>query len=36
MIVSFLLLLHATMTNPPPSRKDAEDIALFIIEMKSS
>jgi mono/diheme cytochrome c family protein len=34
MIASFLLLPHATMPNPPLSRKDAEDIALFIIEMK--
>jgi mono/diheme cytochrome c family protein len=36
MIASFLLLPHATMPNLPLSRKDAEDIALFIIEMKSS
>jgi mono/diheme cytochrome c family protein len=34
MIASFLLLPHATMPNPPLSRKDAQDIALFIIEMK--
>ena len=34
MIASFLLLPHATMPNPPLSRKDARDIALFIIEMK--
>ena len=34
MIASFLLLPHATMPNPPLSPKDAEDIALFIIEMK--
>ncbi len=34
MIASFLLLPHATMPNLPLSRKDAEDIALFIIEMK--
>lgn len=33
-IASFLLLPHATMPNLPLSRKDAEDIALFIIEMK--
>ena len=33
-IASFLLLPHATMPNPPLSRKDAQDIALFIIEMK--
>jgi CBS domain-containing protein len=36
MIVSFLLLPHATMPNLPLSRKDAEDVALFVIEMKSS
>lgn len=34
LIASFLLLPHATMPNPPLSRKDAQDIALFIIEMK--
>lgn len=34
MIASFLLLPHATMPNPPLSRKDAQDIALFIMEMK--
>ena len=34
MIASFLLLPHATMPNPPLSPKDAQDIALFIIEMK--
>jgi mono/diheme cytochrome c family protein len=34
MIASFLLLPHATMPNPPLSRKDTQDIALFIIEMK--
>jgi mono/diheme cytochrome c family protein len=34
MIASFLLLPHATMPNPPLSRKDAQDIAQFIIEMK--
>ena len=33
-IASFLLLPHATMPNPPLSRGDAEDIALFIVEMK--
>lgn len=33
-IASFLLLPHATMPNLPLSRKDAEDIALFIIQMK--
>jgi mono/diheme cytochrome c family protein len=33
-IASFLLLPHATMPNPPLSREDAKDIALFIIEMK--
>ena len=35
MIASFLLLPHATMPNLPLNRKDAEDIALFIIEMKN-
>lgn len=34
MIASFLLLPHATMPNPLLSRQDAQDIALFIIEMK--
>jgi mono/diheme cytochrome c family protein len=34
MIASFLLLPHATMPNVPLSRKDAQDIAAFIIEMK--
>ena len=34
LIASFLLLPHATMPKLPLSRKDAEDIALFIIEMK--
>lgn len=34
LIASFLLLPHATMPNPPLSRKDAHDIAQFIIEMK--
>jgi hypothetical protein len=34
MIASFLLLPHATMPNLPLSRKDARDIAAFIIEMK--
>ena len=34
MIASFLLLPHATMPNPPLSRRHAEDIALFIMEMK--
>jgi mono/diheme cytochrome c family protein len=34
MIASFLLLPHATMPNIPLSRKDAQDIAAFIIEMK--
>jgi len=31
MVVSFLLLPHAAMPNPPLSRKDAEDIATFIL-----
>jgi mono/diheme cytochrome c family protein len=34
MIASFLLLPHATMPNLPLGRRDAEDIALFIMEMK--
>jgi mono/diheme cytochrome c family protein len=34
MIASFLLLPHATMPNPPLTRKDTQDIALFIMEMK--
>jgi mono/diheme cytochrome c family protein len=34
MIASFLLLPHATMPNLPLSRKDAQDIAAFIIGMK--
>ncbi len=34
MISSFLLLPHATMPNLPLSRKDAQDIAAFILEPK--
>jgi mono/diheme cytochrome c family protein len=34
MITSFLRLPHATMPNVPISRKDALDIAAFIMEMK--
>lgn len=34
MIASFLRLPHATMPNYPLSRKDAQDIAAFIVEMK--
>jgi mono/diheme cytochrome c family protein len=34
MIASFLLLPHATMPNFPLSRKDADDIAAFIMAMK--
>jgi mono/diheme cytochrome c family protein len=34
MITSFLLLPHSTMPNPPLSREDAQDIALFIAKMK--
>jgi mono/diheme cytochrome c family protein len=34
MIASFLLLPHATMPNLPTSRKDAQDIAAFIIATK--
>ena len=36
MIASFLLLPHATMPNPPLSSTDAQDIARFLMEMKSS
>jgi mono/diheme cytochrome c family protein len=35
MIVSFLLLPHATMPNLPLSRKDAEDIAGFILGLRN-
>jgi len=34
MIASFLRLPHATMPNFPLSRKDAQDLAAFIMEMK--
>jgi mono/diheme cytochrome c family protein len=34
MIASFLLLPHATMPNFPLSRKDADDIAAFIMELR--
>jgi mono/diheme cytochrome c family protein len=34
MIASFLLMPHATMPNLPMSRKDAQDIAAFILKMK--
>jgi mono/diheme cytochrome c family protein len=34
MISSFLLMPHATMPNMSLSRKDAQDIAAFIMEMK--
>lgn len=34
MIESFLLLPHGTMSIPPLTRKDAQDIAAFIIAMK--
>ena len=34
MIASFLLMPHATMPNLPLSRKDAQDIAAFIMTMK--
>lgn len=34
MIASFLRLPHATMPNLPLSRKDTEDIAAFIMDMK--
>jgi mono/diheme cytochrome c family protein len=33
-IASFLLVPHATMPNYPLSRKDAQDIALFIVRLK--
>ena len=34
MIATFLLLPHAVMPNPPLRRKDAQDIAAFIMGMK--
>jgi mono/diheme cytochrome c family protein len=34
MISSFLLMPHSTMPNMPLRRKDARDIAAFIMEMK--
>ncbi len=34
MIASFLLLPHSTMPNLPLSRKDADDIAAFIMAMR--
>jgi hypothetical protein len=34
MIASFLRLPHATMPNLPLTRKDGQDIAAFIMEMK--
>jgi mono/diheme cytochrome c family protein len=34
MITSFLLLPHATMPNAPLSRKNALDIAAFIMDMR--
>ena len=34
MIASFLLMPHATMPNFPLSRKDANDLAAFIMAMK--
>jgi mono/diheme cytochrome c family protein len=34
MIASFLRLPHATMPNLPLSRKDAQDIAAYVMEMK--
>ncbi len=34
MITSFLLMPHATMPNPPLTRKDARDIAAYLMEMK--
>jgi mono/diheme cytochrome c family protein len=35
MIASFLLMPHATMPNLPLSRKNAQDIAAFIMKMKN-
>jgi hypothetical protein len=34
MIASFLRLPHATMPNTPLSRRDAQDIAAFIMQMR--
>lgn len=34
MIATFLLLPHAVMPNPPLRRKDAQDIAAFIMGMR--
>jgi mono/diheme cytochrome c family protein len=34
MIASFLLMPHATMPNMPLSRKDAQDLAAFIMRMR--
>lgn len=34
MIASFLLLPHATMPNFPLTRKDVQDLAAFIMDMK--
>ncbi len=34
MIASFLRMPHATMPNPPLSRKDTQDIAAYIMQMK--
>jgi len=34
MIASFLLLPHATMPNASLSRKDAQDLAAFIMDMR--
>jgi mono/diheme cytochrome c family protein len=34
MISSFLLMPHATMPNLPLSKKDAQDLAAFIMKMK--
>jgi len=34
MIASFLVMPHATMPNLPLSRKDAQDLAAFIMKMK--
>jgi mono/diheme cytochrome c family protein len=36
MIASFLLMPHATMPNMPLSRKDAQDLAAFIMKMRKS
>ena len=34
MITSFLRMPHSTMPNPPLSRKDAQDIAAYLMALK--